>query len=169
MKITKRTKVDEVLPFLTEERLEAITKVIPERKLKKNLLECTVGEFCRIISGDEDFINNKIIGRTRNAIKYFGRFKEFKKQMNMIERYLSSNKVKTSEIEENASRNVRFLSPPEQILLTCQKAYYLHSLKEAEGLPLSNYLVIALAQSAEQKYNQNLQKEYERERKLKSK
>lgn len=169
MKITHRTKLSEVLPLLNEERLAQLLKRLPTHPLRKNLMECTVGEFCRILNGEEDFIQSKILGKTRNAVKYFCRLKELKRQMELISKYLSVNKIEYTDREKRAAFGVVFLAAPEQILLTVQKAFFLHSFREAEALPLSHYLMVARSLSADAKFNLNLQKEYERERKLKLK
>ena len=168
MKLTRRTKLKEIAHLLTEERIKEILPLVAEFPLKKSLFFCTCGEFCRVMDGDEYFINSEIIGKEKKAVRYFGKLKRLRNEMETINKFMNLNKRKETTEEKQARQGVSFPTAQQMILLVVQKAFYLKSLTEAEKVPFSNYLILHQSQTAESKYQDNynkiMQRKYENNR-----
>lgn len=170
MKITRRTKFKDIQPFLwDEDRMKMLKDGIPTGKLKKDVSKWTCGDFVRILNNEEPFIMNKIIGKTLYAIKYIGKMKAFEAVMKNIHNYLKQNDTKTTDEEQQAMNGVNFPTMQEQIFLKVQERFGLKSFDEVEDVPLSFYLLICKDESSKHKYENKLQKVYDRKRKLNSK
>lgn len=165
MRLTNKTKYSEIAPFLNPERVEAILAVVEEYPLKKSLFQCTCGEFCRVMDGNAEFIEQEIMGVADNdlAVVRFGKLKRFQTEMGKITNFLNLNKRKESAIEKQARNGVFFPTAQQNILLVVQNAFYLNSLTEAEKVPFSNYLILQQSQSAESLYLENINKLKEQE------
>ena len=164
MKITKRTRVGEVLPLLTEKRLEYLLENIPEYPLNKNILSMTIGEFSSIILDEQAYIQTFMKPNER-AYKAFGKLKAFKREMEDISKWIQKHEVKQTEEERRAAIGVDFPNFVTKILITCVQFFNLHSFKEAEAVPLADYLIILQDQSAAMLYQRNYSKILEQKQK----
>lgn len=170
MRITEKTRYKDILPFMWDaERFEQLKEQIPYRDLKKDFGFWTCGDFVRIIQNDENFIHEKIIGRTKYAVEYLGRLKTFEGLLKNIKQYLERNSTKESEEERQAAHGIEFPTMAEQIFLKVQQRFGLHSFEEVEKVKLTDYMLIVKDESSRHKYEKNLNMVYERKRKLKSK
>lgn len=170
MRITERTKYKDIAPFLWDDtRLDELKKQIPFLPLKKDMAYWTCGDFVRILNNDEDFIRKKIIGRTKYAVEYFGRLRTFENVLKNIKTYIEQNDTKATEEERQAANNVNFPTMQEQIFLKVQQRFNLNSFKDVENVPLTDYLLIVKDESSKHKFEFNLNRIYDRQRKLKSK
>lgn len=168
MKITKKTKVKEILPFLTEERFNKLLEVVEEYPLHKNILSFTVGEFAELTISEEEYIK-KILNPKEKVYIAFGKLKSYRNQMKQLADYLKTFELKLTPEEKQASQGIDLPSTAERVLLDCVKFFHLHSMEEAEKIPLSDWLVVLKDQVATAKYSRNYQKILEQRSKSKTK
>lgn len=157
MKITKRTKVKDLLPLLTEKRMEYLLDNIQEYPLDRSILSMTIGEFAEILM-DEQAYMMKILNPRERAYIAFGQLKSFKRQMEEISAWMKKYEIKQSAEEKQAAVGISFPDFIAKILITVVQFFNLHSFKEAEAIPLSDYLVILQDQSSAIKYQRNYSK-----------
>lgn len=168
MKITKRTRVKDILPLLTEKRMEYLLRDIPEYPLDKSILSMTIGEFSEILLDEQAYILTLLNPRER-AWKAFGRLRTFKKEMEEVSNFMKKYEIKQTEDEKRASTNVEFPDFIAKMLITVVQFFNLHSFKEAESIPLADYLVILQEQSSAVKYQRNYSRIMEDQYKSKTK
>ena len=157
MKITKRTRVGEILPLLTERRLEYMLENLQEFPLEKPILAMTIGEFSEIILDEQAYVM-KILQPRERAYKAFGRLKAFKRQMEEVSNFMKKYEIKQTEDEKRAAVGVEFPDFIAKILITVTQFFGLHNFQEAEAIPLADYLVILQDQSSAVKYQRNYSK-----------
>lgn len=169
MIITNKTRVKDITPFITtqEKMLEAID-LFPEYPLQKDILQMTCGEFCELCINEEDYLS-KIMKPRERAYKAFGRLKSYRNQMNNLSNYLKTFDISLTPEEQAAGKGVDFPTTPERILLDCVKTFHLHSTKEAENLPLTDWIIVLKDQVASAKYQRNYNKILEQKSKTQRK
>lgn len=140
MKITNRTKTSEVLPLLNEERLEQLLEIVPEIN-DKSILSMTVGEFASLIDDGENFVS-EYLSKEHRALKAFGTIKSWKRQIKELSDFLKKFEIKRTADEDEAARTVLFPSFGMKMMLTCTRYFHLKSLKEAESVPVNEWLAI---------------------------
>ncbi len=168
MKITKKTKVKDILPFLTTDRFNTLLEVVDEYPLDKDILSMTIGEFGELTLDEEGFIK-KILNPREKVYIAFGKLKNYRRQMNSLAEYLKSFEIKMTNEERLASQQVDMPTTTERILLDTVKAYHLHSTREAEQLPLTDWILVLKDMVATAKYSRNYQKILEQRSKSKTK
>ena len=159
----------EVERYLTDDNFNRMLDGVDEVQIKKDVWSLSCGEFIRILNEDSDFIERKVIGRSRYAFEWFGRYKTYKAQMDAVSTYLRMNETKPTEEEKMAMQGVKFPTLQEQIMLEVQSRFGLKSFDDVADVPLSQYLLIVKDKSANLKFEKNLNKIYDRKRKEKSK
>lgn len=158
MLITKRTRVKDIVPLITnQERINELIDLFPEYPLEKDILQMTVGQFCELCINEDDYLNEILKPRER-AYKAFGRLKSYRNQMKNLSDYLKRFEIHLTQEEKAAGQGVDFPDTPERILLDCVKAYHLHSTKEAEDLPLTDWILVLKDQVATARYSRNYSK-----------
>lgn len=157
MLITKRTRVKDLLPLLTEKRMEYLLERIQEYPLEKSILSMTIGEFAEILMDEQAYILTLLNPRER-AWKAFGQLKSFKRQMEEVSNFMKKYEIKQTEDEKRAAINIEFPDFIAKMLITATQFFNLHSFKEAEQVPLADYLVILQDQSSAVKYQRNYSK-----------
>ena len=140
MKITNRTKTSEVLPLLNEERLEQLLEIVPEIN-DKSVLSMTVGEFASLIDDGENFVS-EYLSKEHRALKAFGTIKSWRRQIKELSDFLKKFEIKRTADEDEAARTVLFPSFGMKMMLTCTRYFHLKSLKEAESVPVNEWLAI---------------------------
>lgn len=168
MKITKRTKVKDITPFLTTERFNSLLEAVEEYPLETPVLKMTVGQFAELTISEEDFIR-ELLNPNERVFKAFGRLKSYRNQMTALTKYLEGMQLKLTSDEKLASQNVDMPTTAERMLLDCVKFFHLHSMEEAEKIPISDWLVVLKDQVATAKYSRNYQKILEQRSKSKTK
>ena len=158
MKISKDTKIGDVVPFLKEEHLKELLEKCEPVELDKPVITMTVGEFIK--AADDKYIMSFFNDRNESLVKAVGRVKQFNKEMDNIAKVLKMNEIKPNPEELAAQRGVTFPSFGESILCDCLEWFNLNSLDAAENIPLSNYLIMKRKKSAEALYERNLNKIY---------
>lgn len=160
MEVTKNTTVGDVLPFLKPEHIEELLKSpkISEIPYGKPILGMTIGEFFKCMEDNylQQFFNNL----DEPLAVAVGKYKWFKHQMENINKVLNLNEIKLSNEEKTAQKGVVFPSFQENVLCECIEWFHLHSMDEAEALPLSNYLIYKRKKSAEALFDRNLNNLY---------
>lgn len=154
MQITKKTKVKEILPFLTEERFNSLLEAVEEYPLDKNILSFTVGEFADLTIDEESYIK-KILNPKEKVYIAFGKLKSYRNQMKQLADYLKTFELKLTPEEKQASQGIDLPSTAERMLLDCVKFFNLHSMEEAEKIPLSDWLVLLKDSVATARYSRN--------------
>ncbi len=158
MFVTKKTRVKDLTPFLNnQDKVNELIDLFPEYPLKKDVLQMTVGEFCNLYINEEEYLNDILKPRERAYIA-FGRLKSYRNQMNSLADYFKRFEIKLTQEEKAASIGVDMPDMPERILLDCVKAYHLHSTKEAEDLPITDWILVLKDQSSNARYQRNYSK-----------
>lgn len=158
MEITKKTKVKEVLPLLFNEgMMDKILEDVKEYPLEKPILSMTIGEFIEIVLNEQSFVK-KIMKPNERAYIAFGRLKSFKKEMEQLMKYIQKFQIKQSSEEKQAAINIDFPDFLSKILLTTTQFFRLHSFKEAESIPLADYILILKDQVSSIQYQRNYSK-----------
>lgn len=169
MQITKRTRLRKVLPLLIDkERVDTLIDSVDEYPLKKKILSMTVGEFIDLVTDEDKFISSLLNPRER-AYKALGRLKAYRNQMEQLMSWIKKFHVKQSMQEKNAAQGITFPDFCSRILLTVTDYFHLKSFKEAEKVPLADYLLILQDQSTSIQYQRAYQRIIELEQKSKSK
>lgn len=158
MEISNRTTVGEASPFLKGEHFEHLLEICDPMPLPHPVIKMTVGEFIEAL--DEHYALDFIKDREELLVVAVGRVKQFRKEMEDVSKILKQNEIKPTTEEISAQRGVIFPSFKESILCDCLEWFNLHSLDEAENIPLSNYLILKRKKSAEALYERNLNKIY---------
>lgn len=157
MLITKKTRVKDILPLLTEQRMERLLDNIQEYPLEKPILSMTIGEFSEILLDEQAYILTLLNPRERAYIA-FGQLKSFKRQMEEISTWMKKYEIKQSEEERRAAIGIEFPDFIAKILIIVVQFFGLHSFKEAEQIPLADYLIILQEQSSSIRYQRNYSK-----------
>lgn len=169
MQITKRTRLKELLPLLADkERIDSVLEQIDEYPLKKDVISMTVGEFSEIVLEEEKFISS-LMRPNERAYVALGRLKAYRKQMEQLMSWIKKFQIKQSQQEKKAAVNIQFPDFCSRILLTVTDYFHLKSFKEAEDVPLADYLLILQDQSTSIQYQRAYQRIIELEQKSKSK
>lgn len=125
----------------------------------------TVGEFIECLN--DDYLSTFFSNGDDLLVVAIGRIKQFKTEMEQIQKLLALNEIKLSNEEKAAQKGVVFPSFEETMLCECVDYFHLHSLDEAEKIPLSNYLIMKRKNSAESLFERNLNRIYTEQSKRK--
>lgn len=148
------------MPFLKPEHVEQLLKSdkIQPLPFGKSVFEMTVGEFAECL--DENYTARFFENPDELFIIAMGRLKHFKNEIDSVGKILKLNEIKLTADEKAAQRGVVFPTFQENLLCETLEYFHLHSLEEAEKIPLSNYLIMKRKKSAEALYERNLNKIY---------
>lgn len=166
MEITRDTLTLAVLPYITEEDFQKLYDELPSVALTTPVISMTIGEFIKATT-DENWVKNNILNEELLVVA-IGRLKQFKDEVEKINKYLKLNEMEETGEEKQAKSGVYFCTFAEEMLLDAVSFYHLHSLEEAENLPLTDYLVLHKHKTAEAKFQRNLSKAYAAKEKQKS-
>lgn len=160
MDITRETTIGEAAPFLKGEHLQ---QLLDDPRVTSimgvSVFDMTVGEFLEAM--EDDYAYKKFFyDPDANLIEAVGKLKNFRKQMEDVQKLLKMNEPKLSSEETQAQAGVVFPSFEESMLCDCIEWFHLRSMDEAEALPFSDYLVMQRRKNAEALYNRNLNKVY---------
>lgn len=167
VKITNKTTVGEALPFLKGEHLEELLKICDPIPLKKPVISMTLGEFLECL--DDNYYQTFFEDYQELLVVAIGRVNQFKKEMEDISKVMKLNEVTESAEEKAAKNGIVWPSFQENMLCNALDWFHLHSLDDAENIPLSNYLVYARKVAAEAKFERQLNQIYMNKNKLKKK
>ena len=169
MQITKRTRLKELLPLLTDkERLDSVLDGIEEYPLKKDVISMNIGEFSEIVLDEEAWVK-KMFRPNERAYKALGRVKNYKRQMEQLMNWIKKFNIKQTADEKQAAIGVDFPDFISRMLITVTEFFKLSSFKEAEKVPLADYLLILQDQSSSIQYQRNYQKIIDLKNKSKNK
>lgn len=155
MRVTRRTKWRDIAPLINNTNFDTIIERTPERRLKKNVLDLTCGEFVGLLENDNQALN-KVVGNPKRALVMLGRMKAMRRQMKEITDYITANDYQQDGVTQKAAAGVKFPTPSERILLDVQQRYFLKSLTEAEKAPLTDYLLMVREQTSRAKFEHNI-------------
>lgn len=127
----------------------------------------TLGEFIRATT-DENWVKNNILNEELLVVA-IGRLKQFKLEVENINKYMQLNQMDETSEENQAKKGVFFCTFAEEMLLDAVTFFHLHSIDEAEKIPLSDYLVYHKHKTAEAKFQRNLSKIYNQKQAAKPK
>ncbi len=168
MRITKRTKTKDILPLLTKERLDDLLEQVEAIPLKKSILSMTLTEFNDIIS-DEEYFVLELVKHNRKALKFLGKLKSFREQMNGLNAFFKRLEIKQTPEETAATKGVLFPDIMQRMLLTCCQFFHLKSFEEAEKCTVGSYMLIYQNEAANAIYQRNYNKIIEAKQKNKKK
>lgn len=162
MRITKRTRTRDVLLLFGEDRIEELVGMVPEVPLKREVKDCTVGEFVEMLG---DSYHTRFL-MERRALKAFGMLKSWRRQMEEIGKYMKRFEIKDSADEMKAKAGVQFPTVAEGMLIGAMREFGLHCIerpkgvkgwftKAAEDVKLAEYLLIVKERSADAKFQRN--------------
>lgn len=117
----------------------------------------TIGEFSEILLDEQAYIM-KILNPRAKVWKAFGQLKSFQRQMREVSNFMKKYEIKQTPEEKQASIGISFPDFCAKMLITVVQFFNLHSFKEAEQIPLADYLVILQDQSSAVKYQRNYSK-----------
>lgn len=158
MTITDKTTVGEAIPFIKSEHFEELLEKCDPMPLKKPIIAMTLGEFIEALG--ENYYETFFDDYQELLVVAIGRVKQYKKEIDDISKVLQLNEIKESSEEQAAKKGIVWPSFQENMLCSAVDWFHLHSLDEAENLPLSNYLIYARKVAAEAKYERNLNQIY---------
>lgn len=168
MLITTKTKTKNVLPLLsTKELVEEFIEKVEPYPLDKDILSMTIAEFSNIILEEDAYIQSLLSEKL--AFKAFGKVKSYRQQMKQLADWMKKLEIKQSEDEKRAAIGVNFPDMIQRMLITVTKFFGLKSFDEAENVKLADYLLIAMSESADIKYQRNYQQILEMRNKVKNK
>ena len=178
MKITKHTKLDEVMYFMTADRWAKIIDKVSDRDVElqgwRSIKSYTLGEFIQLSQALEKKDLNYIISiffvmprkwyqRPKMptlwevAVRLKWLFREFEE----INNFFESLQIKQDADEKQAGQGINFLNPYISMLIFAQQKFFLHSLKDAENVELSEYMAMKKNEVDIIKHQRNLQKIYQ--------
>lgn len=178
MKITKHTPLNEVIYFMTAERWSAILDQVSDQDINmqgwRSLESYTLGEFIKLSQALEKKDLNYIISiffvTSRKwyqqpkmptlwevAVRLKWLFREFEE----INKFFEELQIKQDADEKQAGQGINFLSPYMLMLIFAQQKFFLHSIKDAENVELSEYMAIKKNDVDIIKHQRNLQKIYQ--------
>ena len=166
MELTTRTRVRDLIPLISKDRMEEFINSFPPYPLPKQLLSMNVGEFSNIVLDEESYIGT-IAKPSERAYIAFGRLHQYGIEMKALADYLKTLQIKLSPDEKAASIGVDMPSFVERMLLDTVQFFHLNSMEQAEKIPLADYLVVLKDQVASAKYARNLNKIIEQRSKAK--
>ena len=166
MRITKHTKTKNILPLLTKEALEELLAKVPAVPLRKPLLQMTVGEFATLLNDETQYIAD--ILSARKALKAFGRLKQFRIELEQIQKFMKMYDHQPTQEEKAAEKGVRFPDFGQRMLIDCVKFFGLKSFKEAEKVPVAEWLTIFQSEASSVLYQRNYQRIMEQKQKAKN-
>lgn len=173
MLITKSTKLKDCNVFLKEEDLNVIADKVPVEYLSKynSILSGSVGNFIRLITGDQEFFKDYFFKENSNitVYEYAARLKHLKLEVDKIVKYLNSLSVAQTDEEIQSSKGVSFPKFEENMLIYCQQKFFCRSFREAEEILLSEFILHKKADLATAKYERNIRSLRERKQKMKNK
>lgn len=171
MLITKSTKLKDCAVFLKEEDLNAIADKVPDSYLSRydSILSGSIGNFIRLITGDQDFFKDYFFKENANitVYEYAARLKHLKAEVDRIVKYLNSLSVQQTDEEIQASKGVSFPKFEENMLIYCQQKFFCRSFREAEEVLLSDFILHKKSDLATAKYERNIRSLRERKNKMK--
>lgn len=168
MKITKKTKTSEILPFLTKDNLEDLLKQVETVPLEKTLMSMTIAEFDGVINNEEGFLMN-LVKDNKYALQFLGKLKSYRTQIEGLNSFFKRFEVKLSPEETAAAKGVLFPDTIQRMLLTCCSFFHLKSFDEAEDCKVSDYLLIFQDEASTAQYQRNYNKIMEQKQKNKKK
>lgn len=169
MEVTKRTRMKELFPLLTtKERMDSVLEQVEEYPLDKDILSMTVGEFINLSLDEEKYIAS-LLRPNELAYKALGRLKNYYRQMKQLTQWIKKFDVKQTAEEKQAAISVDFPDMMSRMLLTVTQFFGLKSFKEAESVPLSDWLLILRDQSTAIQYQRNYSKLLDMKSKTKKK
>lgn len=157
MTISKKDRVRDIIPLIRPERMEEFIESFPSYPLEKPILSMTVGEFSDIML-DEDSYITKMLNPKERAYIAFGRLHQYSIEMKGVADFFKTMQLKLSPEEQAASRGVDLPSFVERMLLDTVTFFHLHSMAEAEKIPLADYLVVLKDSVATARYQRNYNK-----------
>lgn len=165
MRITKKTKTKDILPLLTAKRLEELLELVPECD-NKSIFSMTIGEFGNFINDEESFISD-FLAKEKNALKAFGTIKAWRNQMKYLTTFIKKFEVPKTQEETSAANGILFPNFVMRMLLTCASFFGLHSLKEAESIPVSDWVAVFQDEASRAQYQAKYNKIIEQKNKRK--
>ena len=168
MLVTTKTKTKHIVPILsTKELVEEFIEKVDPYPLDKDIISMTIAEFSNIILDEESYIQSLL--NEKLAYVAFGKVKSYRQQMKQLADWMKKLEVKQSEDEKRAAIGVDFPDLIQRMLITVTKFFGLKSFDEAENVKLADYLLIAMSESADIKYQRNYQQILEMRNKVKTK
>lgn len=159
MDITQKTTVREAAAFLKKEHIEELMDKVDPYTPKKPVFEMTVGEFIEAL--DEDYAKVFFDDPDEYLVIAVGRLKAFKRDIENVQKILALNEIKLDADEVQAQAGIVFPTVGENMLVECVEWFHLHSIREAEDVKLTDWLLMKKSKNAGQKYERNLMKVHE--------
>lgn len=167
MDITRDTLTLAVLPYITEEDFQKLYDATDPIPLVTPVTSMTLGDFIRATT-DDNWVKANILSE-EYLIVAIGRLKQFRNEVENIDKFMKLNECTESTEESQARKGVYFCSAAEEMLLDAVTFFHLHSMDEAEKVPLSDYLVYYKHKTAEAKFQRNLSAVYAKKNNTKQK
>ena len=163
MYVNKRTKTVDVMSFVTKENINDFLKLVPSVELDQPILDMTCGQFIEVTQENyaEKFFKEKY------AFNAFGKLKQFRDEMKIIEDFLKRMELPKTTEETMAANGIQFPSFSERMLIDVQQFLHLHRIEDAKDVPFAEYLMMVKDKATSAKYERNLNAIYNNKNKAK--
>lgn len=152
--IGKKTRTQDVLPLITtEERLQAVLDAVPAVPLEVQTLDLPLGDFLQAVT---DKTYSLRFFKERYALTAFGKLKTHISDIKTITAFVDRLKVERSGDELQASAGVPFPDFALRVLLDVARFFSLHSLSDAERVPVHDWLAVYQDSAANAIYKRRL-------------
>lgn len=155
MKITYRTLIKDLLPFIDKESFEIILEKVDPQPLECSLLNMSIAEYSELIEDTERYIETNILHNETTVWLGFGRLKQLRIELDELDKWLKKFKVPTSKDEKQAAIGIEFPDNTANMLITVTEFFHLKSFAEAEQVKLCDYLLIYQHQQTQQLFQHN--------------
>lgn len=146
--------------------MEELLQKVPPMPLKKPLLQMTVGEFATLLNDETQYIAD--ILSARKAFKAFGWLRQFRAELEAIQKFMKLYDHAPSQEEKAAEKGIKFPDFGQRMLIDCVKFFGLKSFKEAEKVPVAEWLTIFQSEASSVLYQRNYQRIIEQKQKAKN-
>lgn len=148
------------MPLLYGSTAEAVLAKVPPVPLDKPVVEMTVGEFCRVLNGEEE---SRLL-KGRRALKVLGQLRQLRDEVKSMTSLLDSLSAQPDANEAMALGSVTIKQTPEEcLLLEAADAFGLDRLERrhgrksllhpaAEDVPLAELIVFRKREAAASQY-----------------
>lgn len=154
MRLTNKTKTEDFVPLLNDERMSVVMDAVTAIPLRTPIVSMSIAAFAELSEG----ILPDEVATEPLAVVYLGKLKTLTKEVEGLSKYIAKMQVPQSADERTACAGVDFPSLTERMLLDCAEFFSLHSFDDAEKMTVASWLLIQKNKSANARYQYNFSK-----------
>lgn len=146
----------EVISALTPDEVNDIISKISVSENYKSIFTMNCGEFIETTNNDDWF--DECYDSSETLFDFLGKIKGRNEDFKNLNKLLDQNKTSLKSNEKEAQRGVVFPSFAESILIDVAQFFNLKNFEEAANVPFSNWLIIHKHNTANAKFQRNLER-----------